>query len=93
MPSFIGRTSSAAQSTAYNIPCNLISFSIVNLTGGAVTVNVGVLFGSTFKIIPLAKSIAAGDYFVYSGPPILIPANYQISLTASGSVDYCFSIQ
>jgi len=93
MPNFFGNTSTAAQSTAYNIPSMLISFSVVNKTGGAVTINVGILFGSTYDIIPMNKSLAAGEAYIYSGEPIKIPKNHQISLTASGSVDYYFTIE
>lgn len=93
MPVLKGNTSSAAQSTAYSIPAYLISFSVVNKTGGAVTINVGILYGSTYDIIPLSKSLAIGEAYIYSGQPILIPINHQISLTTSGNVDYYFTIQ
>lgn len=93
MPVFKGTTSSAAQSTAYSIPAYLNSFSVVNKTGGAVTINIGILYGSTYEIIPLSKSLSAGEAYIYTGQPILIPINHQISLTTSGSVDYYFSIK
>lgn len=93
MPQFSGNTSSAAQSTAYNIPCMLISFSVVNKAVGAAVINVGILYGSTFDIIPFGKSLGAGEAYIYSGEPILIPKNHKISLTSTASVDYVFTIE
>lgn len=93
MPTFKGNTATTATSTAYNIPSKIISFSIVNKTGGAATVNAGILFGSTVDVIPLNKSLAAGESYFYSGSPIFVPANSQIYFTASANCDYYFSIE
>lgn len=93
MPIFSGNTATSATSSPYNIAGEIKSFSIVNKTGGAVTIDVSILFGSTnVNIIPLNKSLALGEAYIYSGEPILLLAERTIYVVASGSVDYYFSI-
>lgn len=91
MPTFSGNTSTSATSTAYDIPSKILSFSIANKTGGAVTASVGVLYGSTFYFI-YNKSIATAESYIYSGEEIIVPANYQIYVAVSGDCDYYFSL-
>jgi len=93
MPAFEGNTSSSAISTAYTIPVEIKSFSLVNKTGGAITANVSILYGSTnISIIPLNKSISANDYFSDTRR-ILIPTGYQIYVLVSGNCDYYFTLE
>jgi len=94
MPVYAGNTTTSAVSTELNIPAKIKSFSLVNKTGGAVTVNVSVLYGSTaLSIIPLNKSLAAGEAYIYSGEEISLLAGRVIYVLVSGSVDYYFSYE
>lgn len=95
MPVFSGNTTTSATSTAYEIPATIKSYSLVNKTGGAVTVNVSILYGSTNITIPpsLNKSLSAGEAYVYSGESITLLAGRTVYLLVSGSVDYYFSIE
>lgn len=93
MPTFSGNTATSAASTAYKLPARIKAFSLVNKTGGAITVNVSILYGSTnIYIIELNKSLAAGAAYRVDVADILLPANRQIYVLTSGSVDYYFSI-
>lgn len=92
MPVLSGNTSSSATSTAYDIPCSIRFFSLVNKSGGAITVNVGVLYGSTVAIIPYNLSMAAGDTLI-SNNEILIPVGHQVYISTSGSLDYYFVLE
>lgn len=93
MPQFAGNTSTSASSTPYNIPAKIKSFSLVNKTGGAITVNVSILYGSTnISIIPMNKSLAVNEAYIYSGEEILLLAERQIYVLVSGSCDFFFSI-
>jgi len=92
MPVFKGNTSTNATSTAYDNPAKILSFSIVNKSGGAITVNVGILSGSTFAIVPYNLAMDAGD-ILNSDDVILLPVGYQISVVTSGNIDYFFTIE
>lgn len=87
-----GSTNTSVTFTAVNIPTTIKWFSLVNKTGGVVTVNMGVLYGSTFAIIPYNKSLSTGDAYI-SNDEILVPANNQITITASGNIDYYVVIE
>lgn len=91
MANYIGTTASTATRAALTTACFITSFSLANKTGGGVTASVGLLYGSTYYVL-YNKSISAGDSYVYSGKPILIPIGYQIYISVSGSVDYIFTI-
>lgn len=95
MQKFFGNTATTATDTAKTIPAQIVSFSIANKTGGAITASVGLLYGSTFYIIyqhPLAASGSSGSEYVYSGNPVLLPVGYQIFVSVSGSADYLFTL-
>jgi hypothetical protein len=93
MPVFSGSTSTSALSTAYNIPATIKSFSITNKSGGAVTVNVSVLYGSTnIWVTELNKSLAAGE-ILEDSKEIKLLAGRQIYVLVSGQCDYYFSIE
>lgn len=92
MTDFIGTTSTNATNTAYPTQYNIIGFSIANKTGGGVTASVGLLYGSTYYVL-YNKSIATADSYIYIGEKIVVPPNYQIYLSVSGSCDYIFSIE
>lgn len=95
MSVFSGNTTTSATSTAYEIPAKIVSYSLVNKSGGAVLVNVSVLYGSTNIWLPpsLNKSLAAGEAYVYGGEAITLLAGRTIYITVDGSLDYYFSIE
>lgn len=95
MPVQSGSVSSTKTLASFNIPSKIISFSLANKTGGAITVTVGIIYGSTFDILynnALTASGSAGCGYVYVGPPILLPALNAVFLSVSGSTDFYFSI-
>lgn len=92
MPVFSGNTAATKTSASYDIPAKIISFSLVNKTGGAVTVTVGIVYGSTFDVLYNEPLAAAGKY-IYNGGNILLPAYNQIFISVSGSTDFYFSIE
>lgn len=93
MPAFFGNTSGIVSSTAYNLPTKITAFSLVNKSGGGITVNVGIISGSAIFIIPLNKALAAGEAYIYSGDAINVLAGYSIYVSVSGSTDYYFTIE
>lgn len=94
MPIFAGNSATSAVSTAYNISSKIKSFSLVNKTGGAITVNVSILYGSTnISIIPMNKSLAVNEAYIYTGEEITLLAGRRIYILVNGSCDYFFSIE
>lgn len=89
---FFGNTATAATSTPVNIPTVIESFSIANKTGGAITVSVGFVYGSSVTYILYNKSVNSGDSYIYSGEAITVEAEYSVYVSVSGSADYYFSI-
>lgn len=92
MSVFKGNTATTATDTAKTIPASIVSFSLANKTGGAITASLGMLYGSTFFIL-YNKSIATGDSYIYSGNPVTLPIGYQVFISASGSCDYIVSLK
>lgn len=92
MPVLFGNTATSVTSGALNIPSKIISFSLANKTGGSITVSIGVLFGSTFYFL-FNHSLSTGVEYIYPGKPILVSANHQIYIAASGSCDYYVTIE
>jgi hypothetical protein len=90
---FQGSTSSNATSTAANVVGQIVSFSIANKTGGANTVKVAIVYGSTVVYLLYNYSLASGESYVYVGNEITLLANYRIYVEVSGSADYYFSIK
>lgn len=90
---FKGNTSGSILQVAYNIPAEIISFSLVNKTGGAVTVTVYIRDedGVDTAITSLALSLAAGASYI-SEAKIKLQSYTSIYIVASGSLDYYFSI-
>lgn len=93
MATIKGNTTSSVNSGAYTNPSKIISFSLANKTGGAVTASIGIFYGSSITYILYNKSIATADSYIYSGEPIIFPTGYQIYINVSGSTDYYFSIE
>jgi hypothetical protein len=92
MSVFRGTTATTAESNARNIETDIISFSLANKTGGAITASVGIFLGSTITYILFNKSINTGDSYIYSGEPIRVLKSNQIFISVSGSTDYYFTI-
>ena len=95
MPVQSGNVSGSRTLAAFNIPSKIVSFSLANKTGGAITARVGIIYGSTFDVlynVPLAAAGSSGCSYIYAGEPILLPANNAIFLTFSGLCDYYFTI-
>ena len=94
MPTIEGNTSGSILQVVANIPSEIISYSLVNKTGGAITVTVYIIETgvSQVAITPYQVSLAAAASYV-SDVKILVMANRSIHIVTSGSVDYYFSIQ
>lgn len=94
MPVFSGSTSTSATSTAYTSPATIKSFSLVNKSGGAITVSASILYGSTnVSIMESSKSLAAGEAYRVDLTNIVLLPNYLIYVLVSGATDYYFTIQ
>lgn len=89
---FTGNTSTSATSEAVSLPMVSNSYSLVNKSGGAITVNVYKITGDgSFCVAPLNKALSAGEIYE-SERPVIILATQQMRVQVSGSVDYDFNI-
>jgi len=91
---FKGSTSGSIASIPLNIPCNIKSYTLVNTTAGAITVNLYISSnedGSSIRILEKDKSIAAGG-IVEKSIDIKVLPKYAILITTSGALDYYFSL-
>jgi hypothetical protein len=89
---FQGTTASSAISTASQNATDIVSYSIANKTLGAITVKVGIFYGSGITYILYNEALGAGETFIYTGDKIRVLPNYLIYVEASGSADYYFTI-
>ena len=91
---FRGTISGTVDSVAQNLPMKLFAFSIVNNTGGAVTVTAYVVpeGASAIPITPLNKSLAAGETYMDDEERIMMRGD-TIRVTSSGSVGYYFNME
>lgn len=94
MPVFSGNTSGSILQVVANIPSEIISYSLVNKTGGAITVTVYIVETGVIQLAvsPYQVSLLAGEAYV-SDTKILVMADRSIHIVTSGSCDYYFSIQ
>lgn len=93
MPVFSGSTSTSATSTAYAIPSEIKSFSVTNISGGVVTLNVSIIYGSTNILISPYNYSLASDGIYEDSKGIKLLADHQIYILVDGSCDYYFSIE
>lgn len=90
-----GTTSGSIMSTALNIPCTIKSISLYNKTGGAIVTSVGIVVSGTDRYIfnaNLAIMGTSGSSF-YQLTDINVPAEAQILIVTSGSVDYVITVE
>ena len=94
MPIFAGNTSGSIVQAAKNIPSGILTYSIVNKSGGNVNVNVYIIDnnGVDISITPLNLLLNSGDS-LYSSNGIKVLSGYSIFITTTGSIDYYFSIE
>lgn len=91
MPVFSGNTSSSATSTAYAVPAKIISWSLVNKSGGSLTYSVAILYGSTNTYIANGTLSSGGEVRVTLTDIVLLIGR-QIYVLVNGSTDYFFTI-
>lgn len=94
MISYTGNTLDTFISPKKNLPFVLENFSIVNKTGGAVSINVYKVINdnSLYCIAPFSQSVSANQSYQNLRPTVLL-AYEQIKLEASGNVDYDFTLK
>ena len=90
MKVFKGTTSGSVLQVAFNIPCELVSYSLSNTSGGSVTATVYVRDEGVDTIIN-TQSINAGATYI-NDVKAVIGANVSIYLVVNGAVDYYFSL-
>jgi hypothetical protein len=90
MPVFSGNTSGSIASIAKNIPSEIVSYSLVNQTGGSITVTVTIIPNGGTPVDVWSGSIAA-NATQSDDKNIVLLSGYQILVTTTGSVDYYFS--
>ena len=93
MPVLSGNTSGSINLVGYNIPSTIESFSIVNKSGGTVSVTIYISDGegNDIAITALNYSLSAGQAYVRKTPIIVLPNN-NIYIVTSGEIDYYFTI-
>ena len=91
MPVFKGSTSGSVLQVAYKIPAELVSFSLVNTSGGSITANVYIRDDEGTDISICSQTIASGGDFV-SDVKRIVSKGTSIYLIVSGSCDYYFSL-
>lgn len=92
---FNGTTATNATSETLSTAADIVSFSIANKSGGAVTVSVGIFYGSSVTYILYNEPLGGSDpnNYVYLGERITIPTNHAIVVSCSGACDYYFTIK
>lgn len=94
MAHFSGNTSTSADSTPYGIEYKIKSIRLVNKTGGAITVNASILYGSTNTwITPFNKSLSANEVYIYDPCELVLIPDASIRVLVSGSCDYFFYLE
>jgi hypothetical protein len=90
---FNGSTSSNATSVALESSGDIVSYTIANKSGGAITASVGIFYGSSITYILYNEAIGAGETYVYLGGVVNIQSGYAVFVSVSGSADYYFTIK
>lgn len=89
---FRGNIDTTASSTALSLPSVIKSFSLVNKTGGMLTVNVYVTYGGdNISIMPYNYQLDAAE--MYEGTrEILLVQDEQIVVETDGEIDFDFTL-
>jgi hypothetical protein len=92
---FDGTTATNATSTASQNTTDIISFTIANKSGGAITASVGIFYGSAITYVLYNEPLGGSDpnNYVYLGNRIRVLPDYQIFVSVSGTADYYFTIE
>jgi hypothetical protein len=94
MTQFYGNTSTSATSTALGVQYKITSIRLINKSGGGITVNASILYGSTNTwITPFNKSLAAGETYIYDPCEIDLIPDASIHVLVSGNCDYFFNLE
>lgn len=93
MSVFSGNTSSNLVSQTWDIPAYITFCSLVNTSGGNITVDVAIVYGSTFVYILKNHSITSADPQYNLADKIKILAGRKLYVASSGSCDYYFVIE
>lgn len=93
MQTFKGNTSGSVRQVANNIPSGVLTYSVVNKSGGAAVVNIYISdnSGTDISVVPLNLTLSTGDA-LYSSNGIRVSAGSSIFITTTASVDYYFNI-
>ncbi len=92
METFRGNTSSDATSEQFPLPKVVNNFTLVNKTGGGISVNVYLLNdGDAVSISAFPTAINAGAIYT-DIIPRLLRTEEQIKLVTTGDTDYSFEI-
>jgi ankyrin repeat protein len=89
MAVFRGTGTGTIQSTPYNIPATISSFSIVNIEGGNINVSVRI---DGLLITALDFTLKAGQAYIRD-TAIRMKIDDLISIDTSGEVEYYFTIE
>jgi hypothetical protein len=89
MAVFRGTGTGTINSSAYNIPATISSFSIVNIEGGNINVSVRV---DGILITAQDFTLKAGQAYIREGD-IRMKADDIIAIDTSGEVEYYFTIE
>ena len=89
---FRGTINGTVESKQQNLPMLVENFSLVNMTGGTIGVNVYMVFnGQQVAVAPNNCQLAAGE--MYEGTrPLVIRITEQIRLVTTGQTGYDFTI-
>lgn len=92
MPVIQGNTAGSIASTAKQIASTIKSYSLVNKSGGSITVSVLIQKTGISTTYVMTKTLALNESYT-NNDEIKLLSDYYIIITTSGSVDYYFSIQ
>ena len=89
---FRGSTSGSIYSSPLQQAGKIISYTIVNKTGGAASVQVVIMKDGESDTHINSQSIAANEQY-QSDVPIILKRNFYIHIIASAAIDFYFNIE
>lgn len=93
MPVLSGNTSGSIIGIPYNIPCEVVSYSLTNQTGGAITATLSIIEYGTNNIIDWKYYSLAANASESSDIKFKLLNGFTVYLVVSGSCDYVFNIE